>query len=76
MSAATVLDSSTLQTMVNEANAIAASRTRAWDTLAQAVITSQVNFLNVPTVLVGQGARMLQGTPTMAPGNAPNANTG
>lgn len=70
-----VLDASTHQAMVNEANAITASRTRAWDAIEQAIVTSQVNFLNVPTVLVGQGARMLNGTPTQAPGNAANANS-
>jgi hypothetical protein len=69
---ASVLDESTQQAMVNEANAITASRTRAWDAIEQAIVTSQVNFLNVPTVLVGQGARMLNGTPTTAPLQAPN----
>lgn len=75
MAAESVLDATTQQGLVNEANAITASRTRAWDAIEQAIVTSQVNFLNVPTVLVGQGARMLNGTPTQAPGNAANANT-
>lgn len=76
MAAESVLDPTTQAASVVEANAITASRTRAWDAIDQAIVTSQVNFLNVPTVLVGQGARMLNGTPTMAPGNAANTNSG
>lgn len=69
--AASMLDPTTVAAMVVEANAITATRTRAWDSLGQGVVTSQLNFLNVPTVLVGQGARMLNGTPTTAPLQAP-----
>lgn len=72
--AESIIDPAVREQLANEAAAIVNSRTRAWDALAQGVMTSQINFLNVPTVLVGQGARMLNGTPTMAPGNAPNAN--
>jgi len=71
-----ILDGSTLQSLVGEANGIVASRTRGWDEIAKTITTSQVNFLNVPTVLVGQGARMLNGTPTTAPLQAPNPQGG
>lgn len=57
-----------------EAAGASDSRTRAWDNFAMAVTSSQVTNLGAPTVLTGQGIRMLNGTPTMAPGNAPNAN--
>ena len=57
-----------------EAAGAADSRTRAWDNLAIAISAAQVVNLGNPTVLTGQGIRMLNGTPTMAPGNAPNAN--
>jgi hypothetical protein len=71
MAVESILDHATLQILVTEANAIVASRTRGWDELSKGVLTSQLNFLNVPTVLVGQGARMLNGTPTTAPLQAP-----
>jgi hypothetical protein len=58
-----ILDDTTQQALVTEANAITASRTRGWDELSKTVLTSQVNFLNSPTVLVGQGQRFLDGTP-------------
>jgi hypothetical protein len=58
-----------------EAAAASDSRTRAWDNLSLAISAAQVVSLGNPTVLTGQGIRMLNGTPTMAPGNAPNANT-
>ncbi len=66
-----ILDGSTLQAAVNEANAITASRTRGWDEIAKTITTSQVNFLNSPTPLVGEGVRFLNGTPTEAPLSAP-----
>lgn len=58
-----------------EAAGAADSRTRGWDNLAMAITAAQIVNLGNPTVLTGQGIRMLNGTPTMAPGNAPNANT-
>lgn len=58
-----ILDGTTQQALVTEANAITASRTRGWDELSKVVLTSQVNFLNSPTTLVGQGSRYLNGTP-------------
>jgi hypothetical protein len=57
-----------------EAAAASDVRTRAWDNLSMAITAAQVVNLGNPTVLAGQGIRMLNGTPTMAPGNAPNAN--
>lgn len=68
------LDPAVNNALIGEAAQSVASMTRGWNAIDQVVVTSQVNFLNSPTVLVGQGARMLNGTPTMAPGNAPNAN--
>lgn len=61
--------------LAKEAAGASDSRTRAWDELAQAIATASIVNLGNPTVLTGQGIRMLNGTPTMAPGNAPNANT-
>lgn len=60
--------------IAGEAHGAAASRTRAWDNLTQAIATSLVVSLNTPSIIAAQGMRMLNGTPTMAPGNAPNAN--
>lgn len=51
------------------------SRVRAWDQLALGIAASANVYLNSPSVFAGQGVRMLNGTPTMAPGNAPNANS-
>jgi hypothetical protein len=58
-----ILDMTTRQAAVVEANAIAASRTRGWDEISRVTLTSQVNFLNTPNVLTAQGIRMLNGTP-------------
>ena len=60
--------------IAREAVAGGETRTRAWDNLSMAIAAAQVVNLGNPTVLTGQGIRMLNGTPTMAPGNAPNAN--
>lgn len=60
--------------LAKEAAGASDTRTRAWDNLGLAIATSEVVNLGNPTVLTGQGIRMLNGTPTMAPGNAPNAN--
>lgn len=46
-----------------EAAAASDSRTRGWDELAKAVSVAQVVNLGNPTVLTGQGIRMLNGTP-------------
>ncbi len=51
------------------------SRVRAWDQLAIGIAASSQVYLTSPSVFAGQGVRMLNGTPTMAPGNAPNANS-
>lgn len=74
MPAESVLDGAVQQALVSEAAQSVQSMTRGWNAIDQGIVTSQINFLNVPTVLAGQGIRMLNGTPTMAPGNAPNAN--
>lgn len=76
---ASVVDDVVAQTinsgLAREAAAGGESRTRAWDNLSMAIAAAQVVNLGNPTVLTGQGIRMLNGTPTMAPGNASNANT-
>ena len=57
--------------VATEAVGQAASRTRAWDNVALAIGTSQVVNLGHPDVLTAQGIRMLNGTPTTAPLQAP-----
>jgi hypothetical protein len=49
--------------MAKEAAACSDSRTRVWDNVATAIGVSQVGYLGTPTVLAGQGIRMLNGTP-------------
>lgn len=75
---ASVLDDGVLQAlntgMAKEAQGAADSRTRAWDNVTLAVGTAQTNYVSAPSIIAAQGMRMLNGTPTMAPGNAPNAN--
>lgn len=63
MPAESILDMTTQQSLVNEANAINASRTRGWDEIAKTITTSQVNFLNGGTPLTNEGIRFLDGTP-------------
>jgi len=46
-----------------EAAGASDSRTRAWDNLAMAIGTAQVVNVGSPTVMTGQGIRMLSGTP-------------
>ncbi len=58
-----ILDSTTQQALVSEANGIAASRTRGWDEIAKTITTSQVNFLNSGTQLSNNAVRFLDGTP-------------
>lgn len=64
---ATVLDDGVLQAlntgMAKEAQAAADSRTRAWDNATIAVGIAQTNYVSAPSVLAGQGIRMLNGTP-------------
>ena len=73
---ATVLDEVVAQAinsgLAKEAAASADSRTRGWDNISQAISVAQVVNLGNPTVLTGQGIRMLNGTPTTAPLQAPN----
>lgn len=61
--------------MAKEAMGAADSRTRAWDELAKAITIQQTVNLGSPTVMTGQGIRMLNGTPgafanQIAPGPA------
>jgi len=49
--------------LAKEAAAAADSRTRGWDNIAMAVATAQTNYISSPSVLAGQGIRMLAGTP-------------
>lgn len=64
---ATVIDdvvSQALNTgLAKEAAGASDTRTRAWDNLGMAITTNQIGYLNNPTVLAGQGIRMLNGTP-------------
>lgn len=49
--------------LAKEAAGASDTRTRAWDNIGIAITTSQVTNLGNPTVLTGQGIRMLNGTP-------------
>lgn len=49
--------------MAKEAVAANDSRTRAWDSIAQSIAVAQTNYVTAPSVLAGQGIRMLSGTP-------------
>jgi hypothetical protein len=50
-----------------EALAASDSRSRAWDNISEAIAVSQVVYVNSPSVMAGQGIRMLNGTPGPAP---------
>ena len=58
-----ILDVGVREELVAGAAGAANSRNRGWDEISRAAFTSQVNYLNSPTVLTGQGIRMLNGTP-------------
>lgn len=64
---ATVLDDGVLQAlntgMAKEAQAAADSRTRSHDALMLSLTTANANYVSAPSVLAGQGIRMLNGTP-------------
>lgn len=49
--------------LAKEAAGASDSRTRAWDNVALAIATSQIVYLGSPSVMTGQGIRMLNGTP-------------
>lgn len=49
--------------MAKEAVAASDSRTRAWDNLSMAIAAAQTVNIGSPTVMTGQGIRMLAGTP-------------
>lgn len=76
---ATVIDDVVAQALntglAKEAAGASDSRTRAWDNITMAVGTAQTNYVSAPSVIAAQGMRMLNGTPTMPPGNAVNANS-
>jgi hypothetical protein len=55
----------------DESKAASASRMRRWDQLAADSATMWSVYLTSPTVMTGQGIRMLNGTPTTAPLQAP-----
>ena len=70
-----VLDDAVVQSLntgfAKEAAGASDSRTRAWDNIAIAVATANVNYVSAPSVIAAQGIRMLNGTPTTAPLQAP-----
>lgn len=68
------VQSSIITGLSQEAVAASSSRTRRWDQLSQDTASMWAVALTSPTIMAAQGIRMLNGTPTMAPGNAPNAN--
>lgn len=72
---ASVLDDTVTQALntgfAKEAAGAADTRTRAWDNVGLAIGTSQVVYLGSPSVMTGQGIRMLAGTPTTSPLQAP-----
>lgn len=70
-----VIDPTVVQALntgfAKEAAGASDTRTRAWDNVGLAIGVAQVVNLGNPTVLTGQGIRMLNGTPTTAPLQAP-----
>jgi hypothetical protein len=64
---ASIIDDTVAQALntgfAKEAAGASDSRTRSWDELAKAIAVAQVVNLGNPTTLVGQGIRMLNGTP-------------
>ena len=63
MASESMLDQGVREELVAGAAGAANSRNRGWDELSKVVLSSQVNYLNSPTVLTAQGIRMLNGTP-------------
>jgi len=67
MPAESIIDTVVAQSLntafANEAAAAAGTRTRMWDNMSVAVAGAQLNYINAPSVLAGQGIRMLSGTP-------------
>ena len=68
------VQSSIMSGLSQETIGASTSRVRGWDQLAIGISASWQVALQAPTIFAAQGIRMLNGTPTMAPGNAPNAN--
>lgn len=65
------VQSSIITGLSQEAVAASSSRTRRWDQLSQDSASMWAVYLTSPTVMAGQGIRMLNGTPTTAPLQAP-----
>jgi hypothetical protein len=65
--AESILDPTVVQSLntgfAKEAAGAADSRTRAWDEIAKAVAVQQTVYIASPSVMTGQGIRMLNGTP-------------
>lgn len=64
---ASILDDAVTQSLntgfAKEAAGAADSRTRGWDNIAMSIAVAQANYVSAPSVLAGQGIRMLNGTP-------------
>lgn len=67
-----VLQSTIVSGMSGEAAGASASRVRGWDLTVMSVASMWQIYFTSPSVMTGQGIRMLNGTPTGAPGVAPN----
>ena len=67
------VQSSIMTALSAEANAAGMSRTRRWDQLAADSGSLWTVALTSPTIFAAQGIRMLNGTPTTAPLQAPEA---
>lgn len=65
------VQSSIITGLSQEAIAASTSRTRRWDQLSQDSASMWAVALTSPTVFAAQGIRMLNGTPTAPPLQAP-----
>lgn len=76
---ATVIDETVVQALntgfAKEAAGSSDSRTRAWDEIAKAVAVQQTVYISSPSVMTGQGIRMLNGTPGQFANAVPAGNT-
>ena len=74
---ATAVDEAVQSTIMTglsgEATGAAQSRVRRWDQLAADSASLWTVALTSPTIFAAQGIRMLNGTPTIAPLQAPEA---
>ena len=73
--AATLVDEGVQSTIITglsqEAVAASSSRTRRWDQLSEDSASMWAVYMTSPNVMTGQGIRMLAGTPTTSPLQAP-----